>query len=449
MNRLHVTVAVCVSILASCIFSGPANAGASKPSSPAITKVSVSSAKKGLVNVKVSISLPISNGGARLIETKVSGGGKTCIISKSNTSCTLMKLPRNKSISIKAASRNSRGIGKNSLSVPFKLTPSTTRSLLYFASWSDYFDPNLLKRFTSQTGIQVVTSTYDSNETLLTEMRSGIRYDVGLPSDYMVKQMISLRLLTKINARSMANGSKIMGFLTQVNFDPNRYYSAPYLWGSTGIACNTALEPRCSDIQSWNDWFTIGFPKMQSLRDQVEVVSAALRATGVSSEELCTTDASKYTAVQNLLNGFSPSIIDNDSGIDAIVNGDIVAKQSWSGTAHLMRQQAPGVIYIYPREGLNFWSDNFVVPKNSASVNNAKRFISWMMDPKNAATATNYAGYMNGITGSAPYLSSPLRNDPAINIPADKIALLSVAPNCSDQARDLYGEVFINWADSR
>ena len=289
-------------------------------------------------------------------------------------------------------------------------------------------------------------ATYDSNEDALFDMQQlGMRYDVVVPSDYMVKQMISLNLLTKINTRSLANGSKIMGFLNEVNYDPNRNYSAPYLWGSTGIACNTTLEPRCNNIHSWNDFFTIGIPKMQSMKDQVEVVSAALRATGVAADDLCTTEASKYTAAQNLLNGFSPSLIDSDLGIDAVVDGDIVAKQSWSGPAHLMRELAPGVTYIYPSEGLNLWTDNFVVPKNSASVGNAKQFISFMMDPKNAAAATNFVGYMNGITGSEQYLSSSLRNDPAINIPADKVVLLSIMPDCSDQARQFYGEVFYDW----
>ena len=447
--RRKTALVLCLSVFASTFAGTSARGAAGKPSSPAVTKVSVSGAKKGKVNVKVTISLPVNNGESKITSTKVYGGGKSCVIKKKNTSCTIKNLKKGQNISIRAVSKNSRGSGKSSLSVPFKLNPNSKRSILYLSNWTDYFDPNLLKRFTSETGIQVVLNTYDSNETLLDDMQNGIRYDVAVPSDYMVKEMISLKLLTKINARSLSNGSKIMGFLNQVSFDPNRSYSAPYLWGSTGITCNSTLEPRCTSIQSWNDWFTIGLPKTQSLKDQVEVVSEALRATGVSSEDLCTTDDTKYAAAQTLLNGFSPSVIDSDFGIDAVVDGDIISRQSWSGSAHLMRNQAPGVIYIYPSEGLNFWSDNFVIPKNAASSSNAKRFISFMMNPKNAATASNYLGYMNGMTGSERYLITSLRNDPAINIPANKVHLLSVTPDCSDQARELYTAVFTNWLENQ
>jgi spermidine/putrescine transport system substrate-binding protein len=448
--RSKLIAVVCGSIVAYSLFSTPANARTVKPSSPAITKVSVSGAKGGKVNVKVTISLPVSNGGSKITSTKVFGGGKTCLITKKNTSCTLKNLKKGKEISIRAASKNSRGTGKSSLSVPFKLDPKSNASFIYFANWTDYFDPNDLMRFTSETGIHVIESQYDSNETLLDEMQSGIRYDVAVPSDYMVQEMISLNLLTRINTRSMQNGNTTVSFLDDVYWDPTRSYSAPYLWGSTGIACNTRLEPDCENINSWNDLFTGNYPKVNALKDQVEIVSAALRATGVPASDLCTTDPAKYAAAQAILAGFRPELIDNDGGNERMITGEVNIRTSWNGDTHRMKMENPDIIFIYPSEGLNFWADNFVVPKNAANVTNAKKFINWMMDPRNAASASNFTGYMNGIEGSDQYLSSDLLDDPAVNVPANKFSLLSPAPsNCSEQARELYSQVFINWLEAQ
>ena len=58
---------------------------------------------------------------------------------------------------------------------------------LYFYNWSNYYPPELLKKFEAETGIKVTLDVYDSNETLLAKLQAGAAgYDVVVPSDYMV-----------------------------------------------------------------------------------------------------------------------------------------------------------------------------------------------------------------------------------------------------------------------
>jgi spermidine/putrescine transport system substrate-binding protein len=324
--------------------------------------------------------------------------------------------------------------------------PTSGSGQVNLYNWTDYIAPEQIKEFTTDTGIEVVLDTYDSNETMLAKIQAGATgYDVLVPSDYMVQQMVDLGLLQNIGVSSFPNGGNIKGNLVDVYWDPGRNYSAPWMYGTTGIACNFKAEPGCANIKSWKDYFTAGLPKMDSLKDQVEVVSAALRATGVPAADLCTTDKAKYLAAEELLAGFKPAVIDSDAGIERVVAGTSNVRHAWNGSTHRMTVENPDVQFIYPSEGLNLWADNLVVPVGAPNLDNAKIFINWMMDPKNAAGASNFTGYDNGITGSDAFMDQALKDDPAVIIPADKLALITPVPNCGEDARALYTQVFTTW----
>jgi spermidine/putrescine-binding protein len=88
--------------------------------------------------------------------------------------------------------------------------PTTGSGVVNLYNWTDYVDPEELKRFTAETGIEVILDTYDSNETLLAKLQSGATgYDVIVPSDYMVQQMVDLGLLQNIGVASFPNGANI------------------------------------------------------------------------------------------------------------------------------------------------------------------------------------------------------------------------------------------------
>lgn len=328
--------------------------------------------------------------------------------------------------------------------------PTTGSGVVNLYNWTDYIDPEELKRFTAETGIEVILDTYDSNETLLAKLQSGATgYDVLVPSDYMVQQMVDLGLLQVIDTTSFPNGGLIKDNQVDVYWDPGRKYTAPWNYGTTGIACNFVAEPECANIKSWKDYFTAGLPKMDSLKDQVEVVSAALRATGVAGDDLCTTDTAKYIAAEELLAGFKPNIIESDGGIERVLGGTSNVRHAWNGSTHRMTVENPDVQYIYPSDGLNLWADNLAVPVGAPNLDNAKIFINWMMGAEAAGRQSNFSGYDNGIKGSEAFMNEALKTNPAVVVPADKVALISPLPNCSEEARELYTQVFTTWTTSQ
>jgi spermidine/putrescine transport system substrate-binding protein len=71
------------------------------------------------------------------------------------------------------------------------------------------------------------------------------------------------------------------------------------------------------------------------------------------------------------------------------------------------------------------------------------------MDPANMAAASNFSGYNNAITGTAGLMNDELKNDPGVIVPEENKALLSPIPNCGEEARELYTQVFTTWLDSQ
>ena len=69
-------------------------------------------------------------------------------------------------------------------------TGSASDKLVIY-NWGDYIDPDLLTKFTKETGIKVQYETFDSNEAMYTKIKQGgTTYDIAVPSDYTIDKMV-------------------------------------------------------------------------------------------------------------------------------------------------------------------------------------------------------------------------------------------------------------------
>ena len=97
-----------------------AKASATEPSAPTIVSITSSSSKNGLVNVTVKISLPKTNGGSIITGSKVTAGGKSCLIVNLKNSCIIKGIRNGTALKLKASSKNVNGFGTTSPSVAYK-----------------------------------------------------------------------------------------------------------------------------------------------------------------------------------------------------------------------------------------------------------------------------------------------------------------------------------------
>jgi spermidine/putrescine transport system substrate-binding protein len=314
---------------------------------------------------------------------------------------------------------------------------------LNLANWTDYTSPELLTKFEKDTGIKVNLSTYDSNESLLAKMQAGDSgYDVVVPSDYMVQQMAALDLLENVGAASLPNGKNIDPAFLDAYFDKGRQYTVPYLFGTTGIAVDTKQVK--NPPKTWKEFFnpteeTAG--KIGILNDQVEVLNAALKATGGTP---CTNDPGEWEAVSALLKNFKSKVqvINSDDVIGRMSTGEQAMHMMWNGAFHRAQEKNKDLVYVFAGETINLWQDNLAIPKGAKNLDNAKIFLNFMADPANSAIAVNAQGYGSGITGAGDQASDALKANPAVNPPADLAALATPTPPCDAETILTYDKVW-------
>ncbi len=316
---------------------------------------------------------------------------------------------------------------------------------LFLYNWSNYVPPELLQKFEKDTGIKVTLDIYDSNETMLAKLQAGATgYDVVVPSDYMVKIMISEGLAEKIDAATMPNFKNVAAPHDDPPYDPGRQYSAPYMWGTTGFTYDTARVPGGKLEDSWKEFFE---PREElkgqiaALNDSVEVYNAAAFYLGLDQ---CTEDPKEAQKILELLQTQKAhlAMYQSDGTIERMIAKEVIMHHQWNGASHRTREGLPTAVYIYPKEGVEFWADNFVMPKGAPHPQAAKTFIDWMMAPENIAIASNFTGYMNAIQGSDAHLDASLRENPAVNMPSDYADRLRPSKDCSAAARELRDKVW-------
>ncbi|MFN0265235.1 extracellular solute-binding protein [Tepidamorphus sp. 3E244] len=304
--------------------------------------------------------------------------------------------------------------------------------------WPNYMPPDLLRRFTEETGIRVDLDIYDSNEKMIERIADPDHgYDLVVPGDYAVELMIKTDMAEPMNVADMANVANIAAPHDAPPYDPAREFSAPYLWGTVGFSYDQSALGDFKPQDSWSMLFEVPEAlkgKVGMLDDEVEVFAAAAFYLGLDP---CTADEEEQTRIFNLLQRQAPNVATYDSNatITRLMSGAVGAQMQWNTSAHKVRRSLPGVTYVYPIEGLNWWQDNFVIPKGAKNAEAARTFVNWMLDPKNAAAASNFTGYMNTVKGSAELMDKVLREDDAVNMPELYASRLRSVPVCAPEVQ--------------
>ena len=75
-----------------------------------------------------------------------------------------------------------------------------TTEKLYVLNWGDYMDLDLVEEFEDEFNVQVVYEEVGSNEEMEVKIKSGTtKYDIVIPSDYMVDKLRQQDMLQEID----------------------------------------------------------------------------------------------------------------------------------------------------------------------------------------------------------------------------------------------------------
>ena len=264
---------------------------------------------------------------------------------------------------------------------------------LFLFNWGNYIDPELIKEFEAETGIQVVYETFDSNDAMEAKLKQGgTRYDIVFPSESSITKLVNQNLLQKLDHSKIKGLENISPFLLNSPVDNGNQYTIPYFWGTVGIMVNTKyIDPE--SIQTWNDLWNEDFKnKVLVLDGNREALGMALQSLGYS---LNSKNDEELKAATEKLKQLSPNA-------RAVLNEEIKTMMKleeapigmgYSGDAAAVAEENPNVQYILPKDGSAVWTDNFAIAHTAVNVEGAYAFINFMLRPENAARNAEYVGY--------------------------------------------------------
>lgn len=251
---------------------------------------------------------------------------------------------------------------------------------VYVYNWGEYIDPDTIKMFEEETGIQVVYDEFDTNETMYPKVEAGAsNYDVVCPSDYMIQKMIDNDLLQELNWDNLPNAKANIGaqyYEQSEAFDPGNRYSVPYCWGTVGILYNKTMvdDPVTSWSILWDEKYADSILMQDSVRDLFMV---GLKSLGYSMNS---TDEKELNEAKDLLIEQKPLVQAYviDQVRDKMIGNEAALGVIYSGEAIYTQRENSDLEYVIPEEGTNVWIDSWVIPKNAENVENAEKFIDFM-----------------------------------------------------------------------
>ena len=226
---------------------------------------------------------------------------------------------------------------------------------LFVYNWSEYIPDDVIKQFEAETGIKVNYTTYDSNEAMYSKIKltGGADYDIAVPSTYYIEKMQKEGLIQAIDKSKLSNFNNLNPKLVNQPYDPENKYSVPFMWGTTAIGVNAKyIDP--STITSWNDLWREEFKgKLMP----------------------------------------SVTLFNSDSPRTPFLNEEVYIGIMWSGEAYMASLENKDIKYIYPKDGAAVWVDSLVIPSKARNVENAYKFIDFIIRPEISAKISNYVGY--------------------------------------------------------
>ncbi|QHQ36063.1 extracellular solute-binding protein [Algicella marina] len=309
-------------------------------------------------------------------------------------------------------------------------------------NWGNYTSPEMIEKFTEETGISVTITDYDSNTTALAKIEAGgSGFDLVVPSANYVPIYLDKGLLQELDHSRLENIGNIADEWMDVAWDPGRKFTIPWQWGTTGVAVNTSVydgDPNTSEIFLNPPEELVG--KVNVVPEMNDVIALTVFNVG---GEACTEDLDVLRQVRDKLMAAKPSWISMDYGTtDKLSSNDLVATVNWNGSTMRARLNNPDVVYGYPKEGYPLWMDSVGLTADAANVDEAYQFLDFIMEPENAAMISAFARYANGIEGAEEFMPEEMKTAPEIVVPDEFVSAGKFLPTCPPSATELYTAIW-------
>ncbi|MBR5472713.1 MAG: ABC transporter substrate-binding protein [Clostridia bacterium] len=279
-----------------------------------------------------------------------------------------------------------------------KYTRELAGTELNVYNWGEYISDgsegcmDVNREFERLTGIKVNYTTFESNETMYSQLKNGgVSYDIIIPSDYMIGRLISEDMLEKIDMSRVSNYQYISDKYKGLYFDPAQEYSVPYNVGMVGIIYNSALidEPQHSWGALWDEKYKNMSLNFNNPRDGFMTAQKLLGfSLNTTNEKEWDMACEKLKAGKSVLQSY---VMDEIYG--KLETGEAAIGPYYAGDYIVMKEVNEDLEFFYPQEGTNIFVDSVCIPSCVKNYDAALLYINFLLEPEIALANAEYIGY--------------------------------------------------------
>ena len=328
---------------------------------------------------------------------------------------------------------------------------------LNVTNWAEYIAEDTIANFEKEFGVKVVYDHYDSVEAIDSKLLAGnTGYDVVSHSGSAIGRLIPAGILRPLDAGKLPNlknmREDVMAQLAS-NWDPGNRHIVPYMWGTHGVTYNAEL------VREFHPGAPIGSldlvfkpENMEKLAQcgvafldsPTDVMPMALAYLGLDPSSKNPDD---YKTAAKMLSAVRPYIKTFDNyAYQRMMTKEFCVAITWGPDGLLAMQGAAeantGVVLDFfspPGPGAaNVWVDGWVIPADAKNVEDAHRFLNYMMRPEVAAADSNYTTYATGNAAAIPLVDPAIATRIGSYPPPEMVAemyTLAVLPAKTERAR--------------
>jgi putrescine transport system substrate-binding protein len=267
-----------------------------------------------------------------------------------------------------------------------------------------------------------------------------LQYDIVVPGSHFAKQQIASDLLQKLDKSKLPNlknlDPAIQAQLSKV--DRGNEYLVDWLWGYTTLGINVdkvkqALGGAALPENAWDLVFKAEYASklttcgISILDSASEVLPIALHYIGKDPYSAEQVDYKEAGKMLKAIRPYVTHFVDSGSDyIKQVAKGNICVALGWSGDIMIAANQAKeektgqNIQVLVPQGGLLFF-DVMAIPKDAKNVDNAHKWINYILRPEVHASLTNSAFFANPNKASLSFVKPEIMNNKAVFLSANAL----------------------------
>lgn len=304
-------------------------------------------------------------------------------------------------------------------------------------TWQGMFPQEVLDGFTEKTGVEIVFSNFDTDETMLEKLSQakGGDYDVIIADDYIIEQAVANGLVSEVDKNIVTNFTNINPLYQGQFYDPDDKYTIPYGAGIPLIVYDP--EQVDFEIRGYADLWN------PALEDSVALIGNYRVINGITQLAMGRTmneeDQTVIAETGAKLLELAPNVrmIQDANTQNALLSGETSVALLYTSQVMAALAENPELQVVYPEEGLGFGIMAAFIPSAAPNAKAANEFLNYILEPEISKQCMEYIGYYNTNQAADDIV------DPALVVP-DTVTKGEIIQNVSAEANEAYDK---NWIE--